>query len=672
MRFRTSGARLVAIGLLASLLVGGASVAAADPDLAAADEGTVDATGAPRGDWSAVGPNSIGGLLGVSASPNRLAVMQPGPPTLWVSEDRGRNWAARRTLPADLAHMASASGFVVDRNNPDHMLVTLNKRLDGSLTDWDGYLLSTNDAGRSWQVLREWRPDGAFELTAGKDGRTLVVRGRDVTSVSTDGGANWRDIPREWNRSTFAAGLGDSMMSLVGDDVYVVTVDPEYSLWVIHGATGASPRSERVYQPAGEQVGQVVANGRQLVVTVGAQVRGSRDNGRTWQVLRTDPDKKPLHGLRSVNGKLYAGTYDALDVSADGGRTWARHGVPAAGEGTSDIADLPGEHGGPATTLVSAVYRGVYAIDGGGYRSLGLPGETIGSLITAGSGRRQQLLAGGVQDVFRTELPRDEITPGTRRDWARQVNPLLQDHPRLSVSPKRPEVVWKLALDGLAVDVSRSSDSGATWSLLGKHLTGTPRTLLAHPADPDRLLVTAFTENGDVLYLSTDAGKTWKTVSMPASLTALAGDPRDPQRVWGGNENDGLFRSDDGGLTWTNVSTDPVGTITVDPKHSERVLVGGNGLLLSTDSGRSFQRVRDGGGDIRQVAVNPRDSRVWYAARVAADGIGVLRSTDAGRTWSAMSTKMTDSRVLSLAVSGDGRWLFAGTLQSGVYRLRLC
>ncbi|AHH99182.1 hypothetical protein KALB_5821 [Kutzneria albida DSM 43870] len=672
MRLRTSRTRLVVLGLLASLMIGGASQAYAAEGPVGGEDAVLDATGTPAGGWAAVGPNSVGGLLGVSTSPTKLALMQPAPPALWVSDDRGRNWEARRTLPEEVDG-GTATGFFVNPANPDRMLVSVNSRVPGSMTDWIGRLLSTRDRGRSWQVVREWQPGGAFQFVADRTGRTLAVLGLDALSMSTDGGATWRDIQREWPRGQFALPMGAHRLALVGDDVLTTTVSPEFALWAVRGATGATPRSERVYQPQDGELGELAVNGRQLVVTVGDQLRGSFDGGRSWQLLRTDPDGKPLRGLTVVGGRLYAGTYDNLDVSADEGRSWSRSLVPAAGEGTSDIAELPGENGGPATTLVSAVYRGVYAIDGGnGYRSLGVPGETIASLTTAGGNRGQQLLAAGVQDVFRAALPREQVTPRTRI-WERQTTTSLQESPALSVSPKRSEVVWKAARNGFSTDVSRSADAGGNWQLVGVHLPGTPWTVLAHPADPDRILVPAFTENGEALHLSTDSGRTWRTVPLPVGLSTLAGDPRDPLRVWGGNSSGGLWRSEDGGLTWKQVAEDPVSAIAVDPRHPERIVVGGAGLLRSTDGGRTFTRVRDGAGpqEVRQVLVNPRDSRVWYAARSTGDGVGVLRSIDAGRTWSPLPGRIADSRVLSLAISEDGQWLFAGTLQSGVYRLRL-
>ncbi|WP_246258575.1 sialidase family protein [Amycolatopsis anabasis] len=631
------------LGVLAMLV--GAPAAAADPV-------AVDSS---RGGWESAGPNSVGGLLGVSGT--TLAMVQPAPPVLWLSDDRGASWTARRALPQDTA----VSGFFVDPADPNRMLVLVNRRVDA--VQWLGALLATTDRGQSWETRREWFPGGAFQLAT--DGRTVAVMNLDAMSVSTDGGVTWReDVPRTWPRDGIAAPVGDRRLALVGPDAYFTTVHPEYSLWAVRDVAGKAPRAERVYHPDGD-LGQLAADGRQLVVTAGAELRGSADGGRTWATLRRDPGGEPLREPAFVGGRLYASTYQHVDVSTDGGRQWTRRPVPAAGEGVTDIAELPAGGGKPAAPLFSATYRGVFADAGAaGYRQLGVPGETMRHLVAAGYPGRQRLVAAGVQEVFDTALPQGRITPETRV-WQWHTGDRLHENASLSVAPWRPEVVWQATKNGFNTDVLRSGDSGRTWQLTGKPLEGQPRAILTHPANPDRLLVSVFTFSGNALWRTEDAGRHWEKVPAEAAFSTLAGDPWHADRVWAGN-NDGLWRSDDGGRTWTRVSEDAASTVTVRPWG--QIVVGGNGIRLSDDNGRTFRRVHEGG-RIGQIVAHPWDPRTWFAASTS--GEGVLRSTDFGRTWSALPGALPDPRVLSLAVSGDGRYLFAGTLQSGVYRKTL-
>ena len=656
---RSATRSTLVLGLLALLVsTGTTTVAAAAPD---PQQPTVNATGRPRGGWESVGPNSIGGLLGVSGSPAKLAVMEPSPPTLWLSDDRGGSWSARRGLPQD----TSIQGFFVDPADADRMLAVANTPVDFPVK-WRGELLATTDRGQTWQTLRQWYPDGAFGMATDKTGRTIVVQNLDGISISADGGATWRDVPRTWPRQGIAAPVGGLKLTLVGDDAYFTTVHPDYALWAIRGVTSEHPSAEQVYRTDGE-VSQVASDGRQLVVTVGTQLRGSVDGGRTWTVLRDDPTGQPVREPRFVGGRLYIGTYQDLDVSADGGRTWARKPVPAPGEGTTDIVDLPAGAGKPATTLISAVYRGVYA-DGGksGYQQLGVPGESIRQLVTTGYPWQQSVVAAGVQEIYNSALPQGRITPSTR-SWQSHPGDRLHENAYLSVSPARPGVAWQVTKNGFSLDVLRSGDGGRTWQLIGTAIAGSAQAILAHPADPDRLLIPAFTETGYVLYRSVDAGQHWEKSAVPSFL-ALAGDPWHPDRVWGGGTS-GLYRSDDGGKTWNRVSDQPVSAISLSPWGS--ILVGGNGLRLSEDNGRTFRQVHAGTNprEFSQIVAHPFDPRVWFAA--SSTGAGVLRSIDFGRTWSPLSGELPDSRVLSLTVSGDGRYLFAGTAQSGAYRLAL-
>ncbi len=660
MKLRSITKRMFVLGLLTVLgTTGATSVATAEPQSPPAG---VNATGQPRGGWEPIGPNSVGGLL--AASPAGLAMMQPSPPALWLSGDRGASWSVRRGLPQD----TSIQGFFVDPANPDRMLAVGNKPA-GFLGEWRGVLVRTTDRGQTWETLREWYPDGAFGMATDPTGRVVVVQNLDSLSVSTDGGEHWNDVPRTWPREGNAAPVGALKLTMVGDDAYLATVYPEYALWVVRGVSGKEPQAELVYRTNGE-INQVASDGKRFVVTIGPELHGSTDGGKTWTVLRRDPGEQTLREPRFLGGRLYVSTYNDIDVTADFGRTWTRKPVPAAGEGVSDMIDLPAGPGKPATTLISSLYRGVYADEGKrGYRQVGVPGESIRDLVTTGNLVRESVVAAGVQEIYNTPLPRGKVAAADRV-WQSHPTDRLHEDARLSVSPSRPDVVWQVTRNGFSLDVLRSGDGGRTWQFAAKAKEGLPRTIFAHPADPDRVLVSAFAPTGYVLYRSNDAGKTWEKLAVDNGFIAFAGDPWNPDRVWGG-DTDGLSRSDDGGKTWTHVTSDPVSSISISRWGGGRMLVGGAGIHLSEDGGKTFRRVLDGEDprEISRILPHPFDFRVWFASN--ATGGGVLRSTDFGRTWSPVPGALPDPRVLSLAVSADGRYLFAGTAQSGAYRLTL-
>jgi photosystem II stability/assembly factor-like uncharacterized protein len=224
--------------------------------------------------------------------------------------------------------------------------------------------------------------------------------------------------------------------------------------------------------------------------------------------------------------------------------------------------------------------------------------------------------------------------------------------------------------------VFRSGDGGATWQR--KTTTSQyPTSLHVHPADSRRVLVGFASLGGNGVLVTNDGGETWKKLFHGYWVDAVAGDPRNPNRVWLGDP-EGLWRSDDGGVTRTKVADGRIGAIATDPRRPARVIVGGSQLLVSNDGGTTFAVAEAGrvAMHVSDIVASPRDPDTLYAATVGhwraglrKGGRGVLRSTDGGRTWENVSRGLENLSVTSLALSGDGEWLFAGTTHGGVHRL---
>lgn len=178
---------------------------------------------------------------------------------------------------------------------------------------------------------------------------------------------------------------------------------------------------------------------------------------------------------------------------------------------------------------------------------------------------------------------------------------------------------------------------------------------------------------GDGVYKSTDAGKTWKHIGLAETqaISRIRIDPRNPDIVYvaalghpfGPNAERGVFRSTDGGATWKNVlfRNDHSGAIdlTMDP-HNPRVLFAsiwdvyrspwmlssggpGSGLFKSTDGGDTWTEITRNPGMPKgilgkiNVAISGADSNRVYAM-VEADEGGLFQSNDAGATWQRMSS----------------------------------
>lgn len=146
--------------------------------------------------------------------------------------------------------------------------------------------------------------------------------------------------------------------------------------------------------------------------------------------------------------------------------------------------------------------------------------------------------------------------------------------------------LWSNSFDsgGTAIGLYRTTDAGATWTLLGNDNTGVNilagnrikslavngQTILAgtingtgigdltRPGDPSRDYATL----GGSLYRSSDGGATFAldrgTAANPLPAGAVPSvvlDPNNTQRVFAAVAGQGVFRSEDGGATWNAFST---------------------------------------------------------------------------------------------------------------------
>ncbi|HKG93533.1 MAG TPA: hypothetical protein VKA84_16615, partial [Gemmatimonadaceae bacterium] len=123
------------------------------------------------------------------------------------------------------------------------------------------------------------------------------------------------------------------------------------------------------------------------------------------------------------------------------------------------------------------------------------------------------------------------------------------------------------------------------------------------------------------VWKTTNAGTTWTPVfdnQASYSIGTVVIDPNNPNVVWVGtgennaqravNYGDGVYKSVDGGRNWQNVGlkeSEHIGKILIDPRNSDVVYVaaqgplsvkgGERGLYKTTDGGKTWNRVLDGG-----------------------------------------------------------------------------
>jgi len=227
----------------------------------------------------------------------------------------------------------------------------------------------------------------------------------------------------------------------------------------------------------------------------------------------------------------------------------------------------------------------------------------------------------------------------------------------------------------------KTTDGGTTWKPVtdGQLQSSSVGAVAVAESNPDVVYLgmgeTELRGNimqGDGVYKSVDAGKTWKHIGLgdTQAISRIRIDPSNADVVYvsalghpyAANAERGVFRSRDGGKTWQKIlyKNDRAGAVDLclDP-HNSKVLFaalwdvyrtswtlssGGplSGLYKSTDGGDSWTEItRKPGlpnGIIGKigVAVAGGDSNRIYAMVEAEDG-GLFRSEDAGATWARIN-----------------------------------
>jgi photosystem II stability/assembly factor-like uncharacterized protein len=165
----------------------------------------------------------------------------------------------------------------------------------------------------------------------------------------------------------------------------------------------------------------------------------------------------------------------------------------------------------------------------------------------------------------------------------------VQDYPTIttiSESPRTAAVLWVGTDDG---NLQVTRDGGQTWKNVAERVPGVPKgtyvSRVVAARDADGAAYVAFdghrgNDFGVYLFMTTDFGETWKSISggLPAkgTLHVIREHPRDANLLFAGTEN-GAYVSFDRGASWTslkaaNLPTVPVDDIAIHPRDNDLVL----------------------------------------------------------------------------------------------------
>lgn len=227
-----------------------------------------------------------------------------------------------------------------------------------------------------------------------------------------------------------------------------------------------------------------------------------------------------------------------------------------------------------------------------------------------------------------------------------------------------------------------------TWRSVGPAATtGRIVDIEVHPDDPWHMWVAAASGG---IFETVNNGITWEPIFERAgslSIGDMAVAPSNPDVIWVGTGEannqrssywgDGVYVSRDAGKTWRNVGlrdTHHVGRIIVHPKDPDTVWVAAAGHLYSSNRQRGVFKTSDGGKTWKHVlhpsdevgvidlAMHPKKPQVLYAASYerlrrawdfdgAGPGSGLWRSRDGGETWDRLAGGLPEGELGRIGVA---------------------
>ncbi|MHA7262755.1 S8 family serine peptidase [Arthrobacter sp. TMN-37] len=619
--------------------------------------------------WKQVGRNASSYQLAVSpAAPGTAMQTTSTSVRPFVTTDRGASWRQVKSLP-----VADGAGVpIADPKNGKAFWYAVNGAPGQPALDpsYAGRLLRTEDLGKTWSVLP--MPDKHFSAVV-NDGSKLAVLTADGVETSLDGGASWSHVPFRWPGLVNGATLQHGNLLVAGRN----------TVWRVEGIFGKPGTPEQVYESPDTVFTGIAATGSVVAVSERERVSTSTDKGTTWTT--SDPLGSYSVDIHAVGNELIRATSDnGYARSSDNGATWQTSPYPIYGVG-SDFDRWPDDR---RSLLVAMEAGGLYASgnDGRSFKRLGVSATTVGDVIASTDAKGSpRVFISDDQGTGSRDLPAGRTLPANIVEWGRTGGEgmfgVRSDELEQDAGDRN--TLWRSRVDAwFSHEIQVSTDAGSTWTQLGRKSGGqvihdleASPTVAGHGAG-------SYSQLGDTgLWVTHDAWQTWTTYEHPITIRNITIDPSNDSRMWLAAD-EGLYVSDDDGQTIRRVQEGETSTVWVDPADPLHIVAGGRGISVSTDGGKSFTRSDVGGIDMYTSSITSatvkgkhgnetvlfagsttfRPSPLWVHGR------GVLASLDGGATWKNVSAGLASTSVTALDASDDGKWLFIGTRQGGLFR----
>jgi hypothetical protein len=412
--------------------------------------------------------------------------------------------------------------------------------------------------------------------------------------------------------------------------------------------------------------------------SVGGGVWKTENAGHTWAPI--SDEGIPIGSIGAIAvapsnaNVVYVGTGESdirsqhsygtgMYKSMDAGKTWTHIGL----EATRQIGRVVVDPANPNRVYVAAlghVYdanpdRGVYrSVDGGATWKKVLfktsDPDNVGAIDVAIDAKHPRVLYASLWATRRppwsvyapTNLPGGGLYKSTDGGdtWKQLTGGLPNDEfvgrIGIAVSPSNPNRLWAV-VDDLGSGIARGAGGGGgrgAAGAAGAAAAATAATPTAPAGGAPAAPATggrrggggAPSSTGGGVYISNDAGATWKLVNSE-------------NRLWGRG--------------WY------FGAVTVDPTNPDRAYVINTATYMTTDGGKTFVPVKGapGGDDYHQLWVNPKDGN----RMVLSSDQGTVVSVDGARSWSTWYNQPT---AQIYHVAADNRfpyWLYGAQQDSG-------
>jgi len=632
---------------------------------------------------------------------------------VFKSTDGGRTWVRKTNGIDDFDADAQVTfrDFEVNPEDNDIVFVAVDIE-DPDIPGSYGQVYKTVDGGEHWYKVLEAQnlfrpiiidpenPDIVYAATGIFDRNSPGVEG---VFKSVDGGETWFHINNGFPLSLLDGGLVIGYLDMDPDNprtLYAaVGREPAFGGSLAGGVfktTNGGESWEWVLREGWPFTVVSVAPSDPNIVYAGQDMRmwKSTDGGNTWRCLgfncpgyflgipigiAVDPRNPDVVYVNNYNGGVFKST--------DGGETWRPASRGYTGATVTDIALV---NGSPDELFAMANTGLFFSPDGGNtYLGRGIREFEVGTCVAISPQDPNRIYAANSWSGAVYFSSDGGLTWRELEQFCANSGACAYRMTAIQIAPSDPRVIY-VALtasqlygniytspEGYAgLGIYKSSDEGITWRQVN---TGIPKgyehimDLKVAPHD-SQVAYAAVHQMG--VYKTVDGGESWFPINNGLSspyVSTIAIDPTDPEVVYVGTfDGLGVFKSTDGGQHWFPTSE---GISLVCPSYLRRVGSAVAGVTLE----KPQLRIAQGSGKrqrypdwpwstVSEIVIDPNNPDVLYVGDWM---LGVYMSRDGGRHWIPINESLTMKAVLCLALSNDGRVLYAGTEGGGVFKLVL-